>query len=156
MNQKKLQILAASVVVATLIAAYPLCMHLNQLGQRLETAKVAVDKLSEEIKALDKQMAELEEAQTAEPLPPAAAHGTQEFVSTATGAGGVKVTVRSASGRVSILPDCEKPRLATKSEPQHENPDGDGASYQEDVVGNVYQLDTYSYVMDVPSDYPTP
>ncbi len=89
-------------------------------------------------------------------LPPAAARGVQEFISTAVGAGGVKVTVRSASGRVSVVPECVKPQSTAKPE-LYENPDGDGAAYQEDVVGYVFQAeDVPSYVLDTLSDYPSP
>lgn len=71
-------------------------------------------------------------------LPPVAAVGVQEFVA------------------IAANPLPVQPASTAKPEP-YENPDGDGAAYQDDVIAYVYDTSP-SYVLldDVPGDYPSP
>lgn len=150
-------------------------MNLYQLDQQLKATEVGVDKLSEDLKSANKQLAHLE-GQTDQLLPPVIASAVVEFIEVAvvqTPSKMVPIALTKGDdlpvdppkksvavkvlggGRVSVLDDCQT-ALAAKPE-LYENPDGDGAAYQEDVVGYVYQAeDAPSYVLDVPSDYPSP
>jgi hypothetical protein len=173
MSQMKFETIVVSAMVAiTLLVTYPLCMNLYQLDQQLKATEVGVDKLSEDLKSANKQLAHLE-GQTDQLLPPVIASAVVEFLEVATTQTPSKMVPIALTkgddlpvdppkksvavkvlggGRVSVLDDCQ----TAKPEP-YENPDGDGAAYQEDVVGYVYQAeDAPSYVLDVPSDYPSP
>ena len=72
----------------------------------------------------------------AETLPPMAARGVQQFLEVAAN---------------------PLPPASTATAELYENPDGDGAAYQDDVIPYVYDMSP-SYVLldDVPSDYPSP